>query len=56
MINIHSKPSKQKCDTIVSIDIYKKRSIHNDIKYFIKQTMSTNKIQYLAHSLKYIKG
>ncbi len=56
MIDFHSKTSKQKRDTIVSIDIYKKCSIHNDIKYIIRQTMSTNKTQYLTPFLKIYKG
>jgi hypothetical protein len=55
MINIHSKTSKQKCYIIVAIDTYKKGSICNDIKYIIRQTMSTSKIQCLAPFLKIYK-
>jgi len=50
------KNIKTKIRHYCSIDIYKKCSIHNDIKYIIRQTMSTNKIQYLATSLKIYKG
>jgi len=52
MIDFLKKTSKQKHDTIVSINIYKKCSIHNDIKYITRQTMSTNKTQYLTPFLK----
>ncbi len=47
-IDIHSKTSKQKCNTIVTIGTYKKCRICNDIYYIIKQTMSRNKTSYLA--------
>jgi hypothetical protein len=50
------KNIQKKCDIIFSIDIYKKCSIHNDIKYIIRQTMSTNKTQYLTPFLKIFKG
>jgi hypothetical protein len=55
MIDIHSKTSKQKCYTIIANDTYKKNPIPNDIKYIIRQTMSTNKFQFLALFLKIIK-
>jgi ATP-dependent exoDNAse (exonuclease V) alpha subunit len=56
MINIHSKTSKQKCYIIVATNTYKKGSICNDIKYIIRQTMSTSKTQCLAPFLKIYKG
>ncbi len=52
MINIHSKTSKQKCYIIVTIDTYKKGPICNDIKYIIKQIVSTSKTQCLTPFLK----
>jgi len=56
MIDIHSKPSKQKCYIVDVTNTYKKGPIHNDIKYIIKQTMSTSKTQGLAPFLKTYKG
>ncbi len=55
MIDIYSKTSKQKCYIIVAIYTYKKGPICNDIKYVIKQTMSTSKTQCLAPFLKIYK-
>jgi hypothetical protein len=48
MIDIHSKTSKQKCYNIVTMNTYKKCSIHNHKKYIIKQIMFTKKTRYLA--------
>ncbi len=56
MIDIHSKTSKQKCYIIVATNTYKKRPIHNDIKYMIRQTMSISKTQCLTPFLKIYKG
>jgi hypothetical protein len=55
MIDIHSKTSKQKCYIIVATNTYKKGPICNDIKYIIRQTMSTSKIQCLGPFLKIYK-
>jgi hypothetical protein len=55
MIDIYSKTSKQKCYIIVAIYTYKKGPICNDIKYIIRQTMSTSKTQCLAPFLKIYK-
>ncbi len=56
MIDIHSKTSKQKCYIIVVTNTYKKGPICNDIKYIIRQIMSTSKIQCLTPFLKTYKG
>ncbi len=55
MIDIHSKTSKQKCNTIVTIDIYIKCRIRIDIYYIIKQIMSRNKTSYLTPFLQIYK-
>ncbi len=56
MIYIYSKTSKQKCYIVVITNMYKKGPICNNIKYIIRQTMSTNKTQCLAPFLKTYKG
>ncbi len=56
MIDIHSKTSKQKCYIIVVTNTYKKGPIRNDIKYIIRQKMSTSKTQCLAPFFKTYKG
>jgi hypothetical protein len=45
-----SKSIKQRCYVIISIDIYLKNRICNDIQYTIRQTISTSKAQNLALS------
>ncbi len=52
MIDIHAKTSKQKSYTMTQLTHTKKNPIHNDVKYTIKQRMSTSKIQYLKKFLK----
>jgi hypothetical protein len=56
MINIHSKTSKQKCYIVVITNMNKKGPMRNDIKYIIRQTMSTSNTQCLAPFLKTYKG
>ncbi len=48
-IHVNSKESKQRCYTIIIANIHKKW--HNDIKYIINQTLSTNKIQILLFKI-----
>jgi hypothetical protein len=56
MIDIYRKTSQQICYIIVATKTYKKGSICNDIKYIIKQTMSTSKTQCLTPFLKIYRG
>ncbi len=54
MIDIHSK-TKQKCYIVVVTNMYRKGPICIDIKYIIRQIMSTSKTQCLAPFLKTYK-
>jgi hypothetical protein len=56
MIDLHSRTSQQICYIIVTTKTYKKGPICNDIKYIIKQIMSTSKTQCLTLFLKIYKG
>ncbi len=55
MININSIESKKKCYIIMATNTYKKKSIWNDIQYFIRQIISTSKTQNFAPFLKLYK-
>jgi hypothetical protein len=56
MIYIHSKTSQKKIYIIVAINTYKKGPICNDIKYIMRQTMSTSKTQCFTPFFKIYKG
>ncbi len=53
---MNSRTSKQKCYTILIIDIYKKHLIHNDIQYIIKQKKFTYKNSKLSTIINIYKG
>jgi hypothetical protein len=55
MIDIHLKTSTQKCYIIIATNTYKKGPICSDIKYIIRQTMSTSKTQCLTSFFKIYK-